>query len=95
MKPVSPVMPGSAPIEIILGAGQPEYDPLPAVYLDTPERPMVTRFELTEEERAAIVCGADIVMTQLTFRNPFQPVNLQICYRDQMPQIVELPEEEI
>jgi hypothetical protein len=89
MMPVSPVLPGSEPIEIILGKDQPEYIPLPAVYLDTPARPMITRFRLDEEERAAIANGADIVLQQLTFRNPFQPVNLQIVRPDESPIFVE------
>lgn len=89
MKSVSPVMPGSAPIEIMLGKDQPEYIPLPAVYLDSISRPMLTRWRLSPEERCAIALGADIVLTQLTFHHPFQPVNLQICMPDEMPEIVE------
>ena len=52
MEPVSPVMPGSADIEIVLGKDQLEYLPLPAVYLSTPTLPMLTRWRFTEVERA-------------------------------------------
>lgn len=92
MKPVSPVLPGSSDIELILGKDQPQYIPLPAVYLNTPARPMITRFRLDDDERAAIAAGADIVLQQLTFCSPFQPVNLQIVGQDEFPQFVEEPE---
>jgi len=38
MEPVSPVMPGSQPIEKVYGEQQQEYIPLPAVYLNTEEK---------------------------------------------------------
>lgn len=71
MTPVSPVMPGSEPIEVVIGKGQPEYIPLPAVYLDLNCRPMVTRWRLTDEERFAISAGADIVLHSSRFGNRF------------------------
>lgn len=89
MNPVSPVMPGSQPIEIVLGKDQEEYVDLPAVYLDTPSRTMITRWRLTDEERQAIAAGADIVLQTLTFRQPFQPVNLQVVMPDESPQLLE------
>ena len=89
MTPVSPVMPGSEPIEVVLGKGQPQYETLPAVYLDTRAYPMITRWRLSDEERAAIASGADVVLQQLTFRNPFQPVNLQIVMPDGHPALLE------
>lgn len=85
MEAVSPVMPGSAEIEVILGNNQPEYIPLPAVYLDTAQRPMITRWRLTNEERVAVASGADIVLSQLTFGRPFQPVHIQVTEQDAMP----------
>lgn len=88
MNPVSPVLPGSEQIEVVLGENQPEYIPLPAVYLDSEMRPMITRWRLTEKERQAVRDGADVVLTQLTFRYPFQPVHLQVAYRDEMPELV-------
>jgi hypothetical protein len=89
MTAVSPVLPGSESIEIVLGKDQPEYAPLPAVYLDTPSRSMITRFRLTEKERGDIMVGADIVLQQLTFCQPFQPVNLQVVFPDESPVFVE------
>lgn len=89
MMPVSPVMPGSGPIEIVLGKDQPEYTPLPAVYLDNGQRPMITRWRFSDEERKVIAEGADVVLTQLTFGNPFSPVHLQVTERDAMPFLME------
>lgn len=89
MESVSPVMPGSEEIEIVLGKDQPEYTPLPAVYLNTPSVPMITRWRLTEEERIAVSSGADIVLTQLTFGNPFSPIHLQVTAQDEMPVLLE------
>ena len=89
MNPVSPVMPGSESIEIVLGKDQPEYTPLPAVYLDTETCAMVTRWRPSPEERAAIGKGADIVLQQLTFRSPFQPVNLQVVMPSDCPELME------
>ena len=88
MTPVSPVMPGSESIEIVLGREQPQYIPLPAVYLDNPARPMITRWRLSNEERDALLLGADIVLTQLTFENPFQPVHLQVIFPNEDPILV-------
>lgn len=85
MDPVSPVMPGSESIEHVLAKDQPEYIPLPMVYLDTPSRPVISRWRLSDEERKAIADGADIVLTQLTFGNPFHPVHLQVTFPDDMP----------
>ena len=85
MVPVSPVMPGSGPIERVLGKDQPEYVPLPMVYLDTPQRPVISRWRLTDEERAAVAAGGDVILTQLIFGELFHPVHLQVAMPDEMP----------
>lgn len=89
MTPVSPVMPGSEFIELVLGKGQKEYIELPAVYLDQRDRPMITRWRLTDEERAVIAEGGDIVLTQLTWCQRFQPVHLQVVMPDENPVLLE------
>lgn len=85
MIPVSPVMPGSEPIETKFGESQEEYIPLPAVYLDQRNRPVLSRWRLNDEERDKIAAGADIVMTLLTFWHPLQPSHLQVCMPDEQP----------
>jgi hypothetical protein len=89
MTPVSPVMPGSEPIEVVIGKDHPEYLPLPAIYLDITCRPMITRWRLSDEEREAVADGADVVLQQLTFGHAFQPVNLQVVGRDDSPLLIE------
>jgi hypothetical protein len=86
MQPVSPVLPGSEAIEIVIGKDQPEYIPLPAVYMDNPIR-MFTRWRMTDEERKAVADGADIVFCQMTFGNAFQPVRFEVVAPDQMPDL--------
>lgn len=88
MEAVSPVMPGSEGIEIVLGKNQRQYIPLPAVYLSTPTVPMLTRWRFSDEERAQIAAGADIVLTQLTFGTPFSPVHLQVSMPNEHPELV-------
>jgi hypothetical protein len=82
-------MPGSEPIEVVYGKDQEQYNPLPAVYLDTPARPVLSRWRLTDEERAAIAAGADVVLTLLTFGHPLTPSHLQVALPDEMPLLVE------
>ena len=89
MEPVSPVLPGSEAIEIVLGKDQPEYVPLPIVYLSGDHRPMISRWRLDMMERAQIADGADIVLTQLTWCNKFQPVHIQVCAADEMPVLLD------
>lgn len=90
MNAVSPVMPGSLPIEVSLGKDQPEYVTLPAVHLDTKTQPIITRWRPNDKEREQLANGADIVLTQLTFRHPFQPVNLQVCMPDEAPELMDI-----
>lgn len=87
MLPVSPVMQGFEPIETVFGEGQPEYLPLPAVYLSQPNVPVITRWRFTQEERVKIANGADLVHTSLTFGSRLQPVCLQVCMPDEDPDL--------
>lgn len=76
MKPVSPVIPGAGLPEVVFGATQPEYEPLPAVVLDGPERELVTRWEPSEEDRARIAAGGSVYLHVYTFGQRLQPVLL-------------------
>jgi hypothetical protein len=82
-------MPGSEPIEVVYAKDQPEYQPLPAVWIEGPTRPVVSRWRLSEEERKEVAAGADIVLTLLSFGNPLTPSHLQVCMPDEMPVLVE------
>lgn len=88
MTPVSPVLLNSDLPEVVLGENQPEYIPLPAAVIPSVTQTMVTRWRLSESERQQIANGHDIVLQQLTFGRPFQPVNLQVVAADQKPEFV-------
>jgi hypothetical protein len=78
VNPISPSIPGFD--EIVLAKDQPQYIPLPAVpYADQHEQIRVlTRWRLTDEERAAIANGVDLWLELMTFGEPLQPVRLSV-----------------
>lgn len=79
MKPIDPrvpahlLPPGSRPF--VIAEHQEEYIPLPSIR--TPDGQVVTRWELTDAERAAIVRGEDLFLTVLT-HGALQPVRLSV-----------------
>lgn len=88
MTPVSPVLPGTEIREVVIAKDQPEYLPLPAVVLDkAPGMPVMTRWRLTDEERELVKFGHDIVLTQMTFGGPLQPVHLQVVHQNDVPTV--------
>ena len=103
MESVSPVFTeAEVPFERVIVLNQPQYAPIVALQIDlnTPdeEKPeeivtkqrfaMAVRFRLNEEERIAIIKGADLVITELVFGGPFTPLNIQLCKPDEKPEIV-------
>lgn len=78
MKPISPVIKGYEDIEIVFAKDQPEYLPLPVLRLHGPEKPMMSRWSLDEEERKRIAEGADILMTQYIFEDLYHPVQMEV-----------------
>lgn len=78
MEPQSPVVAGLEPYEIILGADQPEYRPLPVLRGPSPYYATMSRWTPTDEERALIAEGADIYVTIYTFQQPYPPTSVQI-----------------
>jgi hypothetical protein len=79
MKAVSPVLPGYEVPEIVFAKDQPEYSPLPAVVFDQPQRPILTRWEFTDEERQRIANGESLYLWVYTFGQPLQPLAPQIA----------------
>mgnify|MGYP003496589326 CR=1 FL=1 len=59
---------------IVFGANQPEYQPLPALALRDQEGTIITCWELTEEELQEVIATKKIYLQQLTFNRPLQPV---------------------
>ena len=76
MKPVEPIQLYQDARRVTYGAGQSEYDVLPAVRY--PDGTVHTRWQLTADERRAILDGACIVLSILTFNQPIQPLHLSV-----------------
>ena len=89
MQSVSPVVPGLEEFEKIIALEQSEYFPICVLYASNmPGAPMVVRFRPTDEQRAKIAAGADLVLSQLTFKGGFAPVNFQVCDPDETPRLI-------
>lgn len=73
-EPVSPVVPGHDINEVVFGKGQLQYQELPAIILPTAQGEVVTRWQLSEEERARIAQTGEIWLCALTFNQPPQPL---------------------
>ena len=84
MEPVSPVLAGYEDQEKVLAEAQPQYRPLHVLVarnLDgdlSPSGLRLSRWRPTPEERLAISMGADILLYQLTFNIPLQPIRLHV-----------------
>lgn len=74
MRPVSPVIPGVLMDEVVYAADQPEYQPLPAFKCVNGK--ILTRWELTDEEKRLIAEQGYIYLAVNTFNEPLQPVFL-------------------
>ena len=74
-------------IERVIALDQPEYVPiiaLPVRFSDNTSG-MSVRFRLSDEERAAIAAGADIVITEITFGGPFTPIHVLAIKPNERP----------
>lgn len=67
MKPIQ--FPGQ---NVVFGANQPEYQPLPAMKL--PDGEVITCWELTDDEILRIQESKKIYFSQLTFNQPLQAI---------------------
>lgn len=73
-----PVFQGGDETEVVFAKNQPEYIPLRCSVGPMPERRCTSRWTLTDEQRQAILDGADIYLTLLTFGGPLQPILIGI-----------------
>ncbi len=78
MKPISPVIEGYQDKEVVFAKDQPEYMPLPALVLEGEDKPVVSRWQINDEERKQIAEGADILLTQMIFTDLYHPVRLEV-----------------
>ena len=85
--PVSPVVPGLEPYEIVLAKNQPEYRPLPILVGRRPLYSAMARWQLTDEERRLIAEGADVYVSQMTFGHGYQPSLVTIAKATDMREV--------
>ena len=67
-------------VYVILGKDQPEYTPLPGAC--DADGVVLTEWELTAEELAAVLAGGRVRLWIYTFNRPLQPVALEVVERD-------------
>ncbi len=73
--------------ERVIALDQPEYKPLvvmPFKFGDGIHGASI-RFRLSDDERAAIHNGADLVITEITFGNPVTPIDVKLCQPNERP----------
>lgn len=79
MKPVSPVIPGETLPELLIAKDQQHlYIPLPALVLSRGEQgpEVVSRWELTDDDRKRIAEGASVYVHVMTFGRSMLPIVL-------------------
>jgi hypothetical protein len=74
MEPTSPIINGMEEEEVVFAKDQPQYLQLPALKSTRPDGRILTRWKLTDEERAAVASGADLFLEVSTFGQPLQPL---------------------
>ena len=90
-EPVSPVISGLEPYEIVFEGGDDSpFMPLPALRGRGPQYMVSSRWRPTAEERKVIAAGGDIIITQWTFGNPYQATSVaMVINRAETPEEVE------
>jgi hypothetical protein len=76
---------------VVLGANQPNYQPLPAIVGPAPERMTVMLWEVDEEELRSIVQHRIVALAVFTFGHAFQPVLLYVPTANEKTGEPELP----
>lgn len=78
--PASPVVIGLEEHEVVVAKNSAVYLPLPALVFNNGM--VMSRWEFTQEERAAIAAGADLFVKVLTFGDRLQPMKFAVIDRD-------------
>lgn len=78
MTPVEPRDGDGEGIRVTFAKDQPQYRPLPAVIVTSPngEEEVTTEWELSDEDRVVLFEGGRIQLKLWTFRKPLQPIHL-------------------
>src|SRR5690348_10524 len=69
-----PVIEGHEDREVVYAKDQPQYLPLRTLVSNDKDRRVLSRWQLTAEQRKAIAEGADIYLQLMTFGDPLQPI---------------------
>lgn len=75
MRPSSPVIPGKEYPEVVVGKNQELYLPLLGLYV-CDGQVLITRWEMSEEEKKEVLENGFVYLHQWTFGGPVQPVLL-------------------
>jgi hypothetical protein len=76
---MKPVPPNTGAPEIVFAADQPQFIPVTvSIYEYEHSKGLLTRWELTEEERVRVAAGEDIYIMQLNYRTPMTPMKVRI-----------------
>lgn len=79
LKPADkPVFAGLESEEVVYAKDQPEYIPLRTLVSSGPDRRVISRWTLTDEQRKAVAEGADIFLELSTFGKPLQPIRIMV-----------------
>lgn len=73
-----PVIDGLEHREVVYAKHQPQYLPLRTIVSDDRNRGVLSRWNLTPEQRKAIAEGADIYLQLLTGGDPLQPILMMV-----------------
>lgn len=91
MIPVGPVIPGAGDVEKVLAENQKEYLPLPTFRT---QLTTISRWRLSDEERAYITAGGDLFLAQLNFGDRIQPLlPLALSEDEVLPAVLACEEE--
>jgi hypothetical protein len=67
---------------VVYGAEQPEYQPLPAQQVPGPSGQIITCWEMSPAEIEMVQETGKIWLSMLTFHQPLQPVHLSVVKPD-------------
>lgn len=67
---------------IVFAKDQPEYQPLPALKLDTPTGEVISCWKLTTKERIKIIFTGRIWLSLMSFNKPLTPSFLSVNRKD-------------
>lgn len=76
MKPIPPLVTHPDAVPIVFAKDHPQYEPLPAA-IDT-QGLVMTEWEFSAEDLAAIVNGGRVRLWIWTFRQPLQPIQMEV-----------------